>query len=63
MVRRRSKSNLDLPVNLYRGSGSAWRYRHPITGKFHGMGTDKQKAIYAARKLNDLLMPADDLVG
>lgn len=63
MVRRRSKSNLDLPVNLYRGSGSAWRYRHPVTGKFHGMGTDKQKAIYAARKLNDMLMPADDLVG
>jgi integrase len=34
----------------------------PVTGKFHGMGADKAKAISAARKLNDLLMPSSDLV-
>lgn len=62
MSRPRSNKNKDLPVNLYRGDGGTWRYRHPTTGKFHGMGHDKNKAIIAARKLNELLIPATDLV-
>lgn len=60
--RPRKKGNLDIPVNLYRGEGKAWRYRHPVTGQFHSMGIDKSKAITAARKLNDLLIPEIDLV-
>lgn len=56
MSRPRSKRNKDLPLNLYRGDGMLWRYRHPITGKYHGMGDDKAKAIIAARKLNELLV-------
>lgn len=62
MGRPRKKGNLDIPVNLYRGEGKGWRYRHPLTGKFHSMGNDKQKALQAARKLNDLLTPEIDLV-
>lgn len=62
MSRPRAKRNKDLPANLYRGKGTTWRYRHPLTGKYHGMGTDKNKAITAARKLNDMLIPAGDLV-
>lgn len=62
MARPRKKSNKDLPANLYRGEGDSWRYRHPVTGKFHGMGTDKHKACVAARKLNDMLIPQNDLV-
>lgn len=62
MARPRSKRNKDLPVNLYRGEGNSWRYRHPVTGKYHGMGDDKAKAMIAARKLNELLTPSLDLV-
>lgn len=51
-----------MPPNLYRSGKNTWRYRHPITGKFHGMGADKAKAITAARKLNDLLISSNDLV-
>lgn len=62
MARPRTKKNKDLPSNLYRGEGLSWRYRHPKTGKFHSMGDDKNKAIAAARKLNELLTPSIDLV-
>lgn len=62
MARPRNKGNKDIPANLYRGDGNAWRYRHPITGKFHSMGTDKNKAFQAARKLNEMLMIETDLV-
>lgn len=62
MARPRKKGNHDIPINLYRCYGDAWRYRHPVTGKFHGMGTDKSKAVQAARKLNELLIPNEDLV-
>lgn len=62
MARPRTNRNKDLPANLYRSGTNTWKYRHPLTGKFHGMGSDKSKAIIAARKLNDLLTPATDLV-
>lgn len=62
MGRPRAKRNKDLPPNLYRSGSNTWRYRHPLTGKFHGMGDDKSKAINAARKLNDIFTPATNLV-
>lgn len=62
MARPRTKKNKDLPPNLYRSGINTWRYRHPLTGKYHGMGADKAKAINAARKLNDILSPATDLI-
>ena len=62
MARPRKKGNLDLPLNLYRGDNGSYRYRHPTTGKFHSMGTDKLKAYRAAQKLNDMLIPVPDLV-
>jgi enterobacteria phage integrase len=62
VARPRKKGNLDLPLNLYRGDNGSYRYRHPTTGKFHSMGTDKLKAYRAAQKLNDMLIPVPDLV-
>ncbi|WP_227505544.1 phage integrase Arm DNA-binding domain-containing protein [Acinetobacter sp. A47] len=62
MSRSRNTGNKDLPANLYRDNGDSWRYRHPVTGKFHSMGRDKTAAIRAARKLNSLLIQQVDLV-
>ena len=62
MARSRSKGNKDLPANLYRDNGNSWRYRHPLTGKFHSMGTDKNKAFQAARKLNSILIQEEDII-
>lgn len=59
--RRRSSKTSDLPENLYL-NGIYYRYRHPQTGEYHQMGTDKKLAIQAARKLNAQLMPGNDLV-
>lgn len=59
--RRRSTKTSDLPENLYL-NGIYYRYRHPQTGEYHQMGTDKKLAIQAARKLNAALMPSNDLV-
>lgn len=52
---RRRRSNLDLPRNLYcERKGGKWyfRYRHPKTGTFHGLGTQKTAAVDAALRLN-----------
>ncbi|MCA6058302.1 phage integrase Arm DNA-binding domain-containing protein [Thalassolituus sp. ST750PaO-4] len=64
MARQRTKANSDLPENLYRygRDNQYFRYRHPQTGKMHGMGSDKIKAIAAAKKLNHILMKPSDLV-
>lgn len=43
-------------------SGGYYKYRHPQTGKYYGMGSDRKKAIAAARKLNAMLMTSNDLV-
>lgn len=59
--RRRSSKTSDFPENLYI-NGIYYRYRHPQTGEYHQMGTDKKLAIQAARKLNAQLMPGNDLV-
>jgi enterobacteria phage integrase len=61
----RKAGNRALPDNLYTvdTAGTRYRYKHPVTGRFHGMGSDRTKAIQAARKLNLLLTSPVDLVG
>ncbi|WP_028304435.1 tyrosine-type recombinase/integrase [Oceanospirillum maris] len=59
-TRKQGRRNQGLEPNLYK-NGDYYRYRHPITGKFHGMGTDKTKANVAARKLNAILTANTDL--
>ncbi|WP_020682334.1 phage integrase Arm DNA-binding domain-containing protein [Marinobacterium rhizophilum] len=62
--RPRSRRNKDLPANLYRAnSGKSFQYRHPVTGKLHGVGSDKAEAVKAAKQLNGILMGGTDLVG
>lgn len=62
MGRARHPSRRDWPANLY-AHRDGFKYRHPITRKEHSMGKDKAKAFAAAKKLNALLMPGNDLVG
>ncbi|WP_081621674.1 phage integrase Arm DNA-binding domain-containing protein [Thioalkalivibrio sp. AKL12] len=53
--RPRSNKHRGLPENLYaqvKGGQTYYRYRHPITSKYHGMGKDKREAVRAARILN-----------
>ncbi|MGQ6548267.1 phage integrase Arm DNA-binding domain-containing protein [Serratia fonticola] len=47
-----------------------WRYKHPVTGKFHGLGTDEEAAIaiateassrLAEQKMSQLLMARDKI--
>ncbi|MFC0268534.1 tyrosine-type recombinase/integrase [Kushneria aurantia] len=59
--RPRSKRHKGLEPNLY-FNGVSFSYRNPVTGKRHGMGSDKVKAQAAARILNARLMKGDDLV-
>ena len=59
--RPRAPKSKDLPANLYRDRDS-FRYRHPVTGDWHGMGSNKPAAIAAARQLNDLLIAPSNLV-
>jgi hypothetical protein len=62
--RKRTYKNLE--DNLYQNEVKGkiyYRYKHPITGKLHGMGSDKRKANTAARVLNQRLMQSDCLVG
>lgn len=59
--RKRSTKNRDLPENLYEARGY-YKYRHPVTGQYHKMGTDRARAIAAANKLNVRLVKPIDLV-
>tara|TARA_B110000027_G_C16091577_1_gene288727 strand:- start:188 stop:1357 length:1170 start_codon:yes stop_codon:yes gene_type:complete len=65
---RETKATQRLPLNLYqttngKGTGAVYyRYKHPTTKKFHGMGKDKVEAIKAAKSLNDKLIGATSLV-
>lgn len=59
--RQRSKSRQGWPANLY-PNRDGFKYRHPITKKETWMGTDHARAFAAAKKLNALLIPTDDLV-
>lgn len=63
--RPRKRANKALPLNLYQAKikGRAYfSYKHPITGKVHGMGTNKAEAIEAAKQLNSILIKPSDLV-
>lgn len=61
--RPRNKANRGLPQNLYfdarRGT---YRYRRPSDGKWFQFGTDRAKAIDAAKQLNLTFMQGADLV-
>ena len=63
MARPRKKNYQGLPPNLHFDKNTAfYRYRHPETGKYHPMGKDRSKAASAAKQLNSLLMPGQDLI-
>ena len=63
MGRVRTRKNQSLPPNLYFDKSQLiFRYRRPDTGKSTLFGKDRSKAIAAAKKLNSLLMPGEDLV-
>ncbi len=58
MPRYRKPRNRDLPINSYEVGNGYYRYKHPQTNKWHGLGKDRQEAIKAAHKLNaELLDP------
>lgn len=59
--RPRSKARQGWPANLY-PNRDGFKYRHPVTRKETFMGRDQAKAFAAARKLNAMLMPGNDLV-
>lgn len=59
----RNKANKNLPQNLYFDSRrSSYRYRRPTDGKWFQFGTDRIKAIDAAKQLNLEFMRGADLV-
>lgn len=62
MGRSRSNGRAGWPDNLYTCK-NGYKYRHPVSRKDRWMGTDRARAFDAARKLNALLMPGNDLVG
>lgn len=57
----RRRSGDDLPPNLYK-NGDYYRYRHPVTGRSFGMGSNKAEAIADAKKANALLAQKSDFV-
>lgn len=59
--RPRSKARQGWPANLY-PNRDGFKYRHPVTRKETFMGRDQAKAFAAAKKLNAMLMPGNDLV-
>lgn len=61
MGRRRARARDGWPANLY-PNRDGYKYRHPITRKETWMGIDRARAFAAAKKLNALLMPSNDLV-
>lgn len=59
MAARPRKNNVSVP-NLYplysrKVNKVYWRYKHPITGKFHALGTDEAEAIAIATEANTRL--------
>jgi integrase len=62
--RPRNTANKNLPQNLYFDARrSTFRYRRPTDGKWFQFGTDRVKAIDAAKQLNLEFMRGADLVG
>jgi integrase len=60
MGRNRSRHRAGWPDNLY-PNRDGFKYRHPVTRKESWLGRDKARAFAAARKLNTILTPGDDL--
>ncbi|VTN08202.1 Bacteriophage lambda integrase, N-terminal domain [Raoultella terrigena] len=59
MAARPRKNNVTIP-NLYplysrKVNKVYWRYKHPVTGKFHSLGTDEAEAIAIAIEANKRL--------
>ncbi len=59
MVARPRKNNVSVP-NLYplysrKVNKVYWRYKHPVTGKFHSLGTNEAEAIAIATEANTRL--------
>lgn len=62
--RPRNKANKSLPQNLYFDlRRSTYRYRRPTDGKWFQFGSDRIKAIDAAKQLNLEFMRGADLIG
>lgn len=57
MPRPRKKRTRDLPLNLYKTGNGYYRYRHPQTRRWHGMGKNRREAVAGAHKLNSELLP------
>ncbi|MCH7127891.1 integrase [Escherichia coli] len=56
MAARPRKNNVSIP-NLYplysrKVNKIYWRYKHPVTGKFHSLGTDEAEAVAIATEAN-----------
>jgi len=63
MPRPRLPKNRGFPPNLYWEKAlNQFRYRRPDNKKSHYLGRDKINAVSAAKKLNSMLMPGEDLV-
>ena len=63
MARPRTAANRGLPQNLHLHAPSGlYRYKHPVTGKYHYLSRDRAECIAAAKKLNAMLLPSNDLV-
>lgn len=63
MGRRRDAENRDLPANLYPASRGRFEYINPVTGKSKFWTVPRERAIEAAKKLNQILLPlTNDLV-
>lgn len=63
MARLRSAATRNLPSYLYahqHNGKTYYSYRHPKTGKLHGMGSNKVSAIRAAQQLNAHFQSPDD---
>lgn len=59
MAARPRKNNVDIP-NLYplfsrKANKVYWRYRHPVTGKYHALGDNEQEAREVAIEANSRL--------
>ncbi|HFU1114547.1 TPA: phage integrase Arm DNA-binding domain-containing protein [Escherichia coli] len=59
MAARARKNNVSVP-NLYplysrKVNKVYWRYKHPVTGKFHSLGTNEAEAIAIATEANSRL--------
>lgn len=60
--KKRTKARAGWPDNLYTSGRGGFKYRDPRDRKETWMGSDKDRAFAAARKLNAMLTKGNDLV-